>query len=110
VVSLLIAETDPAYVPLDFAEVRFAAASTAVTAGHAVSAELPRRHAGLIRLAGQSKACERHSYKAAGESFQGLPPRDGLGHSSGQLIEFVVHDFFLRFLYGLVPQAMRVPG
>jgi hypothetical protein len=46
------------------------------------------------RLAGQPETGQRHAYKAAGESFEGLPPRYGLGHTFGQLIEFLAHDFF----------------
>jgi hypothetical protein len=77
----LIAKTDPANVPLDFAEVRFAAATTATALARA-SAGGPARHAG--RIAGKRETGHRHSYKAAGESFQGLPPRYGLGHTFGQ--------------------------
>jgi hypothetical protein len=92
-----IAETDPANVPLDFAEVRFAAATTATALAWA-SAGRPARHA--RRLAGKRETGQRHSYEAARETFQGLPPRDGLGHTFSQLIKFVVHNSFL-FLYGV---------
>jgi hypothetical protein len=54
------------------------------------------------RLAGQPETGQRHAYKAAGESFQGVPPRYGLGHTFGQLIESVAHNFFLfvRLYFG----------
>jgi hypothetical protein len=76
---------------------RFAAAFTALVAGRASSvfAEGPGGQAALIRLAGQPETGQRHSYKAASETFQGLPPRYRLRHTFGQLIEFVFHSFSL---------------
>jgi len=76
--------------------VRFAAAFTALIAGRASSvlAEGAGREAvaGARRLAGEPNAGQRHSYEAAGKSFEGLSPRYGLGHTFNQLIEFVVHN------------------
>ena len=43
---------------------------------------------------------QRHSYHAAGESFEGLPPRYRLRHAFRQLIEFVVHNLPF-FWFGL---------
>jgi hypothetical protein len=84
--------------------VRFAAAFAALIAGRASSvlAERPRRQAGLNRLAGQPETGQRHSYKAPSESFQGLPARYGLGHTFGQLIEFVAHSFFPFSLWDFI--------
>jgi len=100
-----ITETGPVHVLGVLAEERFAAASTAVIARDATSAELPGRRARLIGLAGQPETGQRHSYKAAGESFQGLPPRCGPGQTFGQLIEFVAHNFS-PFLLGSGPEHM----
>jgi hypothetical protein len=69
-----------------------------------VSAELPGRHAGLICLAGQRETRQRHSNKAASKSFQSLPPRYRLRHIFGQLVEFLVHYFFL--LLSFRPERM----
>ena len=88
----LIAETLLTRVRGDFAEERFAAATTAAALAW-LSAGSPVLDAVASRLAGQSETSQCHSYKAAGESFQGLPPRFGLRHNFRQLIEFVVHSF-----------------
>jgi hypothetical protein len=73
----LIAKAGLRHVLRVYAEVRFAAAFTALIACRASSvlAERPGRQAGLDRLARQRETGQRHSYKAARESFQGLPPR-----------------------------------
>jgi hypothetical protein len=52
-----------------------------------------------FRLAGQPNSGQRHSGQAEPESPEGLPPRDRLSHSFGQLIEFVIH----HFLRGCLP-------
>jgi hypothetical protein len=96
----LIAETDPADVPFNFAEVRFAAATTATALARA-SARGSAGHAG--RLAGKSETRQRYSYKAEAEPFEGLPPRHGLGHTFRKLIEFVVHNSFLSPYGVLMP-------
>jgi hypothetical protein len=94
----LIAETLPTRVLRDEAEVRAATALIAVDVGAAVYTGIPGRHACLIRLAGQPETSQRHSYNAASKSFQSLPPRYGLGHTFGQLIEFIVHNSCLLFV------------
>ena len=96
----LIAETDPADVPFNFAEVRFAAATPA-TALAGASARGPARHAG--RLARKGETGQRHSEKAKAKPFEGLPTRHGLGHTFRKLIEFVVHNSFLSPYGVLMP-------
>jgi len=91
----LIAEALPARVMRDEAKVRAAAAFIAVVVGAARCAGIAGRQAGLIRLAGQRETGQRHSHQTEAEPFEGLPPRNGLGHHFGQLIEFLVHNFFL---------------
>jgi hypothetical protein len=46
-----------------------------------------------LRLFRQPEAGQCQAREANGEFFQHRPPRDGLGHSLGQFIEFVVHNF-----------------
>ena len=101
----LIAETLPTRVRGDFAKEGFVAATAAATLAR-FSAGKPGLDAVASRLAGQPETGQRHSYKAASESLQGLPPGYGPGHTSGQLIEFVVHNSLLFFLYDLVLQGM----
>jgi len=74
---------------------RAAAAFIAVTVRVARCAEIPGRQAGRSRLAGQPETGERHRGKAEAEPLEGLPACYGLGHTFGQLIEFVIHSFFL---------------
>ena len=79
----LIAETSQRHVLRVYAEVRFAAAFTALITGWAgsVLAESPGRQAGLNRLAGQGETGQRHPCQAANESLQGFPPRYRLRHA-----------------------------
>jgi hypothetical protein len=51
-----------------------------------------------FRLAGQPNSGQRHSGQAEPESPDGLPARDSLSQSFGQLIEFVIHHFLLGSL------------
>jgi hypothetical protein len=55
--------------------------------------------AGRLRLAGQSKAGQRHAGEADAELLQRLSPRDRLGHSLGQFIELVVHNYPFTFRF-----------
>jgi hypothetical protein len=48
---------------------------------------------------GQPEAGQRQTGQAQAEFFQRLPTGSGLGHSRGQFIEFVIHNF--PFVFGL---------
>jgi hypothetical protein len=80
----LIAETLPARVLRDEAEMRAATAFIAVDVGAARCAGIPGRQAGRIRFAGQPETGQRQSYKTAGELFKGLTPRCGLSQTFRQ--------------------------
>lgn len=68
----------------------------------AIGACLPGLYARIsLRLAGQTDSSQRHSGQSEPESPEGLPPRDRLSHSFGQLIEFVIH----KFLRGCLPSC-----
>jgi len=97
----LIAETLPTRVLRDETEVRAATALITIDVWASIYAGIPGRHACFIRLAGQAKTGQRHSYKAPTESFQGLAPGYGLRHTFGQLINSATS---LNF------GADRVPG
>ena len=102
----LIAETLPTRVLRDETEVRAATALITIDVWASIYAGIPGRHACFIRLAGQAKTGQRHSYKAPTESFQGLAPGYGLRHTVGQLIKFVVHNYFVFLLWGFGPERM----
>jgi hypothetical protein len=91
----LIAETLPARVLRDEAEVRAATTLITVDVWASIYAGIPGRHACFIRLAGERQTGQRHSHQTEAESFESLTPGYGFRHSFCQLIEFVAHDFFL---------------
>jgi hypothetical protein len=70
----LIAETLPTGVRGDFAEERFAAATTAAALAR-LSAGKPTLDAVASRLAGPRETGQHHCGKPEAEPFEGLPPR-----------------------------------
>src|ERR1041385_3088175 len=52
-----------------------------------------------LRLVRQPEAGQRHAGEADAEFLQRPAPRDGLGHSFGQFIEFVGHNFPFVWLF-----------
>jgi hypothetical protein len=71
-------------------------------------AQAASREAGARpRFVREPEAGQRHGGQADSEFLQRLPPGDGLGHSLGQFIEFVVHTF--PFVCLFLASELRLP-
>jgi hypothetical protein len=71
--------------------------ATAAFDAVAIGAWLPGWYALIgVRLAGQPDTGQRDSGQTEPESPKGLPPRDRLSQSLGELIEFVIHNLPFR--------------